>query len=123
MRADRGTAKPTSRQRQPLIHAGNRAYSSADHSHISFSCPAPFLQLLRRALDRFTNANIGGAAAKISTHRFFNVGVGWFRSSFQQRDRAHDLSALTVAALHYVFFHPGILHRTTDGILSDAFNG
>src|SRR5882762_6332156 len=123
MRADRDTAKPKVRPPQQPKHEGNRADSSADHSQISFSCSAPLLQLLRRALDRFTNANIGGAAAKISTHRFFNVRVGWFRSSFQQRDRAHNLSALTVAALHYVFVYPGILHRTTDRILSDAFNG
>src|SRR2546430_15984493 len=78
--------------------------------------------LFRRALDGFTNSHIGGEAAKISTHRFFNVLVRWFRGLFQQRDRAHDLSALTVAALDHIFFYPGMLHRPAHRILRYPFN-
>src|SRR5882762_9618292 len=122
MRADRDTAKPKVRPPQQPKHEGNRADSSADHSQISFSCSVPLLQLLRRALDRFTNANIGGAAAKISTHRLLNIHVRRLRYIFQQRDGAHNLSALTIPALHYVLFYPGFLHCATDRILSDAFN-
>src|SRR6266704_773592 len=76
----------------------------------------------RRALDRFTNSDIGSAPAKISAHRFFNVSVRRFWRSFQQRDGAHNLAALTVAALDDVFFHPGVLHRATYWILLHTFN-
>src|SRR2546430_11403370 len=78
--------------------------------------------LFRRALDGFTNSHIGGAAAKIPTHRFFDVRIRWFRGLFQQSDRAHDLSALTIAALDHVFFDPRSLHCPSNRILAHAFD-
>src|ERR1700730_4967406 len=61
--------------------------------------PPPLRQLLSRTLDGFTNAHVGRASAKISTHRFFNICVGWFCRGFQQCDGAHDLSTLTITTL------------------------
>ena len=49
-----------------------------------------------------------------------SVGVG---VCLEQRDRAHDLPALTVAALHDVLVHPGVLHGATHRILADGLDG
>src|SRR4030095_4523362 len=112
------TAKQVVRLRRPSRRTGNFAGSDPNHSsfRMLFAWPTS-LQLLRRALDGFTYSHVRRAATKISAHRFFNVLVRGFRRGFQQRDRAHDLSALTVTALNYVFFYPGILHYTAHWIL------
>src|SRR6185503_713083 len=78
--------------------------------------------LFRRAFDGLANAHVGGAATKISAHRFFNVCVRRFRRSFEQRHRAHDLSALAVTALDHVFGDPRLLDRTAHRVLPHAFN-
>src|SRR6202040_4445547 len=83
----------------------------------------PLLQLPGCALDGLTNAKVGSAAADVSAHRFLDVRVGGFRSRLQQRYCAHDLSALTIPALHDILFHPGVLHRSTHMIISYPFNG
>jgi hypothetical protein len=41
---------------------------------------------------------------------------------FKQRDRSHDLSALAVTTLHDVMLNPGILHGSSDSVLTDAFD-
>src|SRR5258708_18136245 len=82
-----------------------------------------WLHLLRSALDRFTESHIGGAAAEVATHRFLDVRVAGPRNGFEQGDRAHDLPALAITALHNVLVDPGLLHGPADGILGEALDG
>src|SRR5207302_11229967 len=72
-------------------------------------------------LDRFTNALISAAAADIALHRRINVGIGRLRIFFEQRGGAHDLSALTVAALRDVRLPPRLLQGMR-GALAKTFN-
>src|SRR5260370_24326325 len=81
------------------------------------------LHLLRSALDRFTDPHIGGAAAEVAAHRFLDVRVARPRNGFEQRDRAHDLPALAITALHNVLVDPGFLDGPADGILVAALAG
>src|SRR5260370_8603227 len=67
-------------------------------------------QLARRVVDRRADTDIGGAAAEIARHRQVDVMVGRFANRLQERDRADDLSRLTVAALGHVARDPGALH-------------
>src|SRR5688572_16075932 len=118
------TAKQAIRPRR--LSRRTRSFAGSDPNHSFFRmllASSASLQLLRRALDGFTYSHVRRAAAKISAHRFFNVLVCWFRRCFQQRNRAHDLSALTVTALNYVFFDPSVLHYAAHRILSHRFNG
>src|SRR5687767_13053447 len=138
-------AKPATRRQRPSRRTRN--FVGSDANHLSFSwllallgllaeCGTRILRvisragrpchssnLLRRGLDRFPNPHVRRAATKIAPHRFFNVLVRRFRRRFQQRNRAHYLSALAVATLDDVFLNPGILHNATHRILSDRFNG
>ena len=61
-------------------------------------------------VDRGANADIGGAAADIAVHGavdIASVGVGLLP---QQRDRAHDLAGLAIAALRHVERDPCLVH-------------
>src|SRR5688572_18773637 len=101
-------AKPTVHRQRPSRRTRNFFGSAADH--LSFSwllASSASLQLLRRALNGFANSHVRRAAAEIAAHRFFNILVCGFGRRLQQRNRAHDLSALAVATLDDVFFHPG----------------
>ena len=76
----------------------------------------------RRGMDRLADAHIGGAAAEVAAHGEVDVTVGRPLVRLQQRDRAHDLARLAVAALRHVARDPGALHghRFTAG---DALDG
>src|SRR5712671_2515100 len=87
------------------------------------ACSFPLFQLFGRASDRPANAHIGGAAAQVSAHRLFDIRVRRVGLGLQQRDRAHDLPALAVAALDDIPLHPGALYRPAHGIPADAFDG
>src|SRR5260370_11997021 len=79
--------------------------------------------LPRCALDRFTDPHVRGAAAEVAAHRLLDLLVVRPGSGLEQRDRAHDLTALAVAALHDVFVDPGLLHGAAGGVLGDALDG
>src|SRR6266852_1191080 len=83
--------------------------------------PPPSLQWARSRLDRLANTYIGGATAKISAHRFLYIRVRGFRRGFQQRDRAHNLSALAVPALHNVKRDPHVLHGAANRVFRHRF--
>src|SRR5258706_15222163 len=84
--------------------------------------PAGSRQLPRGALDRLADAHVRPAAAEIASHRFLDVLVGGLAVPLEQRDHAHDLSALAVAALHHVLIDPRILYDAPDGIPGDALD-
>jgi hypothetical protein len=82
------------------------------------------IDLLRPALGGFVDgsadAHIGGAAAEVARHRVVDVGIGRLAVLAEQRDGAHDLAGLAVAALHDVELAPGFLHHLADAIGIDA---
>src|SRR5437773_8011126 len=124
MRADRSTSTPINRRQPQQKHAESFAGSDTDPFQLCvlIAWSAPLLKLLRRALDGFTNPHIGSATTKVSTHGFLNIRLSRFRCGLQQRNGTHNLSALTIAALHYIVFDPGILHHAANAILSYAFD-
>src|SRR5260370_11507128 len=65
----------------------------------------------RRVLDGGADANIGGTTTDVAVHREIDVAITGLRDSAQQRDRAHHLPGLTVAALRDVAGCPCALHR------------
>src|SRR6185503_5705831 len=79
-------------------------------------------QLFGSPLDGFADSYVRRTAAEIAAHRLFNVCFGWFAGLFKQRHRAHDLTTLAITALDHVFFDPGIWHRASDWIRSDALD-
>src|SRR5215470_17880447 len=85
--------------------------------------PAFLPQLLRSGLDRFANANVGAAAADVPTHRLLDIGIRRFRRLLEQGDRAHDLSALTIPALHDVLVNPCLLYCATYAVVFEALDG
>jgi hypothetical protein len=74
------------------------------------------------AFDRGANSRIGAAAADIARQRLINVGIRRLRDLRQQGRSRHDLSGLTVTALHHIKFGPGLLHRvrTVEGQALDG---
>src|SRR5271165_1951926 len=60
-------------------------------------------------VDRGTDADIGGTATEIAVERQIDVMVGWLPDLLEQRDRAHHLAGLAVAALRDVARYPGAL--------------
>src|SRR4029077_4955603 len=61
------------------------------------------------AMNRFANARIGAAAAKISCHRLVDVVIRGPWLFEQQHSRAHQLSRLAVPALRHIFGNPSSL--------------
>ena len=55
------------------------------------------------------DAKIRATAAHISCHGGVNFGVGWMGIGFQECCDSHRLPDLTVAALRYIEFLPGLL--------------
>src|SRR2546430_14275498 len=53
----------------------------------------------RRALDRGADAGVRAAAADVSRHRRFDVGVRRTRFLREQRGGSHDLTRLAIVAL------------------------
>src|SRR6185295_8349166 len=78
--------------------------------------------LLGREVNGGTNALIGPAAAHVAGHRLVDVVVSGLRSSGQQCRGRHDLSRLTVAALHDVELEPGLLQSLSDRGLAYRFD-
>src|SRR5437879_13703100 len=64
----------------------------------------------RRVFDAGADANIGGTTTDVAIHGEIDVAVAGLRDSAQQRDRAHHLPRLTVAALRDVAGRPRALH-------------
>src|SRR5215467_10911623 len=75
----------------------------------------------RRAVNGFANALVGSAAADVAAHEVVDISVSWAGFLCEQRRRRHNLSALTVAALWHVNFHPGLLHRMA-AVRGKSFN-
>ena len=73
-------------------------------------------------LHRRMDAHIRAATAEVGAHRAIDVGVGRLLVGPKQRDGRHDLAALTVAALHNVMLHPGVLDRASDPVFADCFD-
>jgi len=76
----------------------------------------------RRAVNGFTDALIGAAAADVAAHGRIDISVGGIRFLGEQGDGGHDLPGLAVAALGNIFFDPGLL----DGVAAvggKAFDG
>src|SRR5260370_3584353 len=65
----------------------------------------------RRILDGSADANVGGASTDIAVHGEIDVAIIGLRNLAQQRDRAHHLPGLTIAALRHVAIGPGALYR------------
>src|SRR5256885_12181688 len=61
-------------------------------------------------LDGGANANVGGAATDVAVHGEIDVAVARLRCLAQQRDGAHHLPGLAVAALRDITGRPGTLH-------------
>src|ERR1700712_967815 len=87
----------------------DRLVSSEREAMRSVIISASLCVRLRGKLDRFANAYIGPAAADIPAHGVINIGIRGIRITGKQRRRRHDLSGLTVAALHNFMFKPGLL--------------
>jgi NADPH:quinone reductase len=64
---------------------------------------------LRGLLDRFTNADIGPAAADVAGHCVVDVGICRMRLAREQRRGRHDPARLAVAALNDLPVEPGFL--------------
>src|SRR5689334_12463796 len=71
-------------------------------------CMVPPLigELRRRGVDCRADALVGRATTDVACHRVVDVGVARLGLLLQQCGRRHDLSRLTVAALHDVEAHP-----------------
>ena len=68
------------------------------------------LQCASSVVDRGTDAHICRTATEIAVQREIDVVVGWFADLLEQRDRAHHLARLAVAALRDIARDPGALH-------------
>src|SRR5712671_6983117 len=64
----------------------------------------------RRIVDGGADADIGGATTDVAVHGEIDVAIAGLRDSVQQRDRAHHLPRLTIAALRDVAGCPRALH-------------
>src|SRR5690606_29204181 len=74
-------------------------------------------------MDRLADTVVGAAPAEVAGHRLVDVGVRRVRLALEQRDRAHDLPGLTVAALRDVLVDPGLLDLMQRAVLrGDAFD-
>src|SRR6185503_19123838 len=62
-------------------------------------------------LDRGAHPDIGAAAADVARHRLIDIRITRVLVARQQRGRAHQLAALTVAALRHVVGDPRLLQR------------
>src|SRR3954454_3743523 len=78
---------------------------------------------LRGELDGFANADVGTATANVPAHGVINVGVRRTGVACQQRRGRHDLSGLTIAALHDFVLKPGLLNLCASLRLADRFDG
>src|ERR1700732_563115 len=120
------TTTPATRRPPPPIHAGSPGGPDENWCRVAgmlAQSSARSLQVFRGAFDRLADTYIGAAAAQISAHRPLDIRVRRLAVGLEECDRAHDLSALAVPALHDITCHPGVLHRAAHGIPSDALNG
>src|SRR5207247_1140775 len=78
--------------------------------------------LRARHLDGLADTDIRAATADIPAHRFFYVLVRRLAIALEQCDRAHDLTALAVAALHDIVRHPRILNGAPHRVLTDRLD-
>src|SRR3954468_4682631 len=77
---------------------------------------------LRGKLDRLADTDISPAAADIPAHGVIDIGIRGMRITRQQRRRRHDLSGLTVAALHDFMIEPRFLDFCARRRSTDDFN-
>src|SRR5690606_8908413 len=66
------------------------------------------------ALDRGANPHVRGTPADVAGHRSIDIRICRLLVLLEQRDCAHDLPRLTVAALGNVLGDPRLLHRLAD---------
>src|ERR1041385_1818877 len=78
--------------------------------------------LLRRAMDRSSDALVRPAATEIAVHGLVDVAVARFLLLHQQPGRGHDLAGLAVAALRHVLGDPRFLQRVRER-RREAFDG
>src|ERR1700751_5547472 len=79
------------------------------------------LHLLRGAVDRLADAEVGSATAKIAGHGVVDVCVCRFGVSREERGGGHDLARLAVSALRHLLGDPSALHHL-EGVLPEAFD-
>ena len=60
------------------------------------------------------NPMIGSATAQVAGHRVVDVCIRWVGNFAKQRRSGHHLAGMTVTALRYLQFEPGLLHRMTE---------
>src|SRR5579871_5648036 len=67
-------------------------------------------------MDRFADAIVGSASAKIARHRLIDLLVRRSRRFRQESHGGHDLAGLAVATLRHLLGDPGLLHgmKATD---------
>src|SRR5262249_55225230 len=78
---------------------------------------------LRRALDGLADPRIGAAAADVPRQCLVDIGVPGRRYLREQRGRRHDLTGLTVAALHDLHIEPRLLDLLADRGGADCLDG
>src|ERR1700722_3883913 len=78
---------------------------------------------LRGFFDCLANACIGTAPTDVACHRRIDVGIVGVRRRAEQRAGGHDLSRLTVAALHDLHVEPRLLYATSRRRAADALDG
>jgi hypothetical protein len=76
-----------------------------------------------RLLDGCSDAHVGGAAAQIARHGRVDIGVIGVRRARQERRGRHNLTRLTIAALHHIDIQPGLLNFLSARGLSHGFDG
>src|SRR3954469_8168715 len=80
-------------------------------------------QLARRLADGAADAVVRAAAADVAAHGVVDVGLARPLVLLQERDRAHDLSRLAVAALRHVVRDPRVLHGASLFRRADRLDG
>src|SRR5437660_8316625 len=80
-------------------------------------------QRRRGILDRGADLVVGAAAADVAAHRGVDVLVGGSCVRREQRDGAHDLAALAIAALRHVVLDPRRLDGLADLVRAHRLDG
>src|SRR5262249_36176686 len=72
--------------------------------------------------DRAADAVVAGTAADVARHRGVDLLVRGAHRVPEQRARGHDLTGLTVPALHHVDLKPCLLQASADGSCADMLD-
>jgi AcrR family transcriptional regulator len=74
-------------------------------------------------VDGGADFRVSPAAAEIAAHGFIDFLIGGIGDFLEQRDRAHDLSGLAVAALRDLFIEPSLLNGMQLAVLFEPLDG